>query len=241
MQPLQERLAGKGPIIDARFDGEEMQEAHIAEAEFRNCRFSNCTFDEATLRACRFYGCVFDHCSFRETIIEDCQFCEGEIGTQWRYCDLSKAEIRRSNLSLNTMIGSTAYLTAFSDCAAAGIRLDLETQRKIRTQILAGGVTFRKCKLQYAVFSPADFRESVFESCDLRDASLSGCNLSEASFRGSSLHNIDFTGSTLDHADLSHASFDALDLTSLASFHAAVVTRDQHEALLASLGILTAD
>lgn len=241
MQMLEQALRSASPVIEARFDGEEMEEAHIADIEFRACRFTQCKFDTATFRSARFYGCVFDHCSFRETIIEDCQFCEGETGCEWRYCDLSKAEIRRSNLSLNTMTGSTAYLTAFSDCSAAGIRLDLETQRKIRTQIMAGGVTFRTCKLQYAAFSPADFRESVFESCDLRDASLAGCNLTQASFRGSSLHNIDFTGSTLDHADLSHASFDALDLTSLASFHAAVVTRDQHEAILSSLGLLTAD
>ena len=241
MQALLDAIRNREPVSGTRFDGEELQEADLCEAEFRACRFSNCRFDEAILRRVKFVGCIFEHCSFRDSVIEDCIFSEGETGTQWRYCDLSKAEIRRSNLSLNTMIGSTAYLTAFSDCSAAGIRLDLETQRKIRTQILAGGVTFRKCKLQYAVFSAADFRQSVFESCDLRDASLSGCNLSEASFRGSSLHNIDFTGSTLDHADLSHASFDALDLTSLASFHAAVVTRDQHEALLASLGILTAD
>ncbi len=226
MQSLQESLAGTGPITEVGFDGEDMEEAHLAEAEFRGCRF---------------YACVFDHCSFRESIIEDCHFCEGETGTQWRYCDLSQAEFRRCNLSLNTMVGSKAYLTAFSDCAAAGIQLDLETQRKARTQILAGGVSFRKCKLQYAAFSAADFRESVFEGCDLRDANLSSCNLAQASFRGSSLHNIDFSGSTLDHADLSHASFDALDLSAMASFHAAVVTRDQHEAILASLGILTAD
>jgi len=241
MQSLQESLAGTGPITEVRFDGEDMEEAHLAEAEFRGCRFTQCNFDDATFRACRFYACVFDHCSFRESIIEDCHFCEGETGTQWRYCNLSQAEFRRCNLSLNTMVGSKAYLTAFSDCAAAGIQLDLETQRKVRTQILAGGVSFRKCRLQYAAFSAADFRESVFEGCDLRDANLSGCNLTQASFRGSSLHNIDFSGSTLDHADLSHASFDALDLSDMASFHAAVVTRDQHEAILASLGILTAD
>ncbi|TRL39312.1 pentapeptide repeat-containing protein [Rhizobium straminoryzae] len=241
MQALLDAIRNREPVSGMRFDGEELQEADLCEAEFRACRFSNCRFDEAILRRVKFVGCIFEHCSFRDSVIEDCIFSEGETGTQWRYCDLSKAEIRRSNLSLNTMIGSTAYLTAFADCALSGAKLDLDTQRKIRTQVIAGGVQFMKCKLQYAVFAAADFQESVFESSDLRDCSLSGSNLRHASFRGSSLHNIDLAGATLDHADLSHASFDDFDLTSLASFRATIVTRDQHEALLASLGLVTAD
>lgn len=216
MPALLDAIRSREPVSGARFDGEELQEADLCEAEFRACRFSNCRFEEATLRRLKFVGCIFEHCSFRDSVIEDCSFSEGETGTQWRYCDLSKAAFRRSNLSLNTMIGCQAYLTAFSDCALSGAKLDLDTQRKIRTQVIAGGVQFMKCKLQYAVFAAADFQESVFESSDMRDCSLSGSNLR-------------------------HASFDDFDLTSLASFRATIVTRDQHEALLASLGLITAD
>lgn len=241
MPALDDAIRSGRPINGVHFDGEDLLEAHLSEADFRACRFSNCRFDEAVLRRLKFVACVFDHCSFREGTIEDCSFSEGETGTQWRYSDLSKAMFRRSNLSLNTMTGCQAYLTSFADCALSGAKLDLDTQRKIRTQVIAGGVQFTRCKLQYAVFAAADFQESVFEGSDLRDCSLAGSNLRHARFFGSSLHNIDLVGATLDHADLSHASFDDFDLTALASFRAAIVTRDQHEALLASLGLVTAD
>ncbi len=69
--------------------------------------------------------------------------------------------------------------------------------------------------------------------------SFAGAKLNHASFRGSSLANIDFAGAVLDHANLSHASFDELDFQSMASFRALSVTRDQHEAIVTSFGLLT--
>ncbi|WP_137132364.1 pentapeptide repeat-containing protein [Rhizobium sp. FY34] len=241
MPDLADAINLAAPVSDRRFDGEDMEDFHIGEVEFRSCRFSNCNFNQATIRSTKFINCSFDHCTFKEATFSDCLFCEGETATTWRYCDLSKAEFHKCNLSLNTMTGCDAYLLAMTECSAAGIKLDLNTQRKIRTQVMVGGVRFLKCKLQYADFAPADYQESLFESSDLRDATLAGCNLRDVSFRGSSLNNIDLSGATLDHANLSHATFDQLDLAGMASFHAATVTRDQHEALLSSLGLLTAD
>ncbi|MDO1581218.1 pentapeptide repeat-containing protein [Rhizobium oryzicola] len=241
MSDLLEALRSPDPIIDRRFEAEDLVDAHISTAEFRRCRFSNCVFEEAKFRSVKFVGCVFDHCRFKEAAFEDCIFCEGETACEWRYCDLSKAEFHRCNLSLNKTIGCDAYLLVLKDCAAPGIRLDLNCQKKVRTQVIGGGVNFTKCKLQYAHFAASDYRESRLESCDLRDVTLSGCDLSHSSLRGSSLNNCDLTGAILDHADLSHATFDQLDLQALQSFHAAIVTRDQHEALVTSLGFMTAD
>ena len=239
MISLEKAIHAPGPVVGERFDNADIEEFHVSEVEFRECRFSNCKFDYAIIRASKFIACAFDHCSFLETRIEDCLFSEGETGSEWRYCDLSKAEFLKSNLGLNRLVGCQAYLTTWADCAAPGIKLDLNCQRKIKTQVIGGGVHFRKCKLQYAEFSPSQLMESIFESCDLRDVAFAGCDLSKANLRGSSLNNADFTGATLDRADLSHATFDALDFNSMASFHAATVTPDQHEAIVTSLGLIT--
>lgn len=241
MSDLSHAINAAAPVVGQRFDRDDLQDFHIGEVEFRQCRFSNCTFDEVRFRRVKFVGCVFDNCRFKESLFEDCIFCEGETGCEWRYCDLSKAEFLRCNLGLNKTIGCEAYRLALSDCAAPGIRLDLDCQKKVRTQVIGGGVSFVRCKLQYAYFAPADYQESRFEGCDLRDATLSGCDLRYSSLRGSCLNNCDLSGATLDHADLSHATFDEIDLQSMQSFHAALVTRDQHEALVTSLGLRTAD
>lgn len=239
MATLEEAINSRTPLESLHFEGDDLEEFHIGEVEFRACRFSGGRFDFATFRASKFIGCVFDHCSFKEATFRDCQFAEGETETQWRYCDLTKAEFVACNLSLNRLIGCEAYLSSFSECAAPGLKMDANAQRQVRSQVIPGGLRFQRCKLQYAEFAPGDLQESVFESCDLRDCSFAGTRLNRASFRGSSLNNIDFSAAVLDHADLSHASFDELDFQAMASFHALSVTRDQHEAIVASFGLLT--
>ncbi len=159
--------------------------------EFRTCRFVNCNFDYASVRAAKFLQCSFDHCTFKEATFKDCVFAEGETGSDWRYCDLSKAEFEKSNLSLNKFVGCQGYMLSFTDCAAPGLKADIEAQRQIRSQVIPGGLRFIRCKLQYAEFAPGDLQDSIFESCDLRDASFAGAKLNGASFRGSSLSNID--------------------------------------------------
>lgn len=239
MRTLEQAINAATPVEGERFDGDDLQEFHISEVEFRSCRFVNCNFDYARFRAARFIGCSFDHSSFKEAKLKDCVFSENETGTEWRYCDLSKAEVETCNLSLNKFVGCQGYMLSFTDCAAPGLKVDIEAQRKVRSQVIPGGLRFNRCKLQYAEFAPGDLQDSIFESCDLRDASFAGAKLNSASFRGSSLANIDFAAAVLDHANLSHASFDELDFQSMASFRALSVTRDQHEAIVTSFGMLT--
>ncbi|MCD2180177.1 pentapeptide repeat-containing protein [Rhizobium sp. C1] len=240
MRTLEQAINAAAPVRGERFDGSDLQEFHISEVEFRTCRFVNCNFDYASVRAAKFLQCSFDHCTFKEATFKDCVFAEGETGSDWRYCDLSKAEFEKSSLSLNKFVGCQGYMLSFTDCAAPGLKADIEAQRKVRSQVIPGGLRFIRCKLQYAEFAPGDLKDSIFQSCDLRDASFAGAKLNGASFRGSSLSNIDFAGAVLDHANLSHASFDELDFQSMASFRALTVTRDQHEAIVTSFGLLTA-
>lgn len=239
MNGLEKAINAAAPVADRRFEGEDLREFHVGEVEFRACRFSRCNFDFATFRAAGFIACSFDHCSFREAAFKDCLFAEGETGTEWRYSDLSKTEFTQCNLSLNKFVGCEGYMVSFEECAAPGLKADIAAQRQVRSQVIPGGLRFVRTKLQYAEFAPGDLTDSIFESCDLRDASLAGAKLNGASFRGSSLANIDLAGAILDHADLSHASFDELDFQSLASHRALSVTRDQHEAIVASFGLIT--
>lgn len=238
MKTLEQAINARA-TSNLRFEGDDLAEFHIGDVEFRACRFVRCSFDYAQLRAARFIGCSFEHCSFKEAVFKDCLFAEAETGTEWRYCDLSKAEFHQCNLSLAKFVGCQGYMITFTDCAAPGLKADIAAQRQVRSQVIPGGLRFTRCKLQYAEFAPGDLRDSLFESSDLRDACFAGAQLTGASFRGSSLANIDFTGAVLDHADLSHASFDELDFQSMASFRALSVTRDQHEAIVASFGLLT--
>lgn len=241
MSTLEQAINAATTVSNERFEGDDLREFHIGQVAFRACRFSHCNFDFATFRAARFIACSFDHSSFREAVFKDCVFAEGETGTEWRYSDISKAEFTQCNLSLNRFIGCQGYMASFSDCAAPGLKADIAAQRQVRSQVIPGGLRFTRSKLQYAEFAPGDLSDSIFESCDLRDACFAGAKLNGASFRGSSLSNIDFSGATLDHANLAHASFDELDFQSIASFRALSVTRDQHEAIVTSFGLLTID
>jgi uncharacterized protein YjbI with pentapeptide repeats len=232
-----------GPIVGKQFAGEDLEELYIVETEFRDCRFAECNFDHGRIHAATFANCRFARCSFKEAEFSECLFIDSEsqAGSLWEYCTLSEAKFTRSNLSMNKMIKCDAYLLSLTECAAMGLQFEAEVHRKISKKLMIGGLRISKCKMQYTVFSPANLDESTFESSDLRDCSFAGCGLSRASFRGSSLNNTDFADAILDGADLSYATFDALDLASMASYRAAVVSRDQHENILSSLGLLTID
>ena len=240
-QELAALLGSEAPIVGLSFDNETLKDGRLSGLSFADCRFSDCHFDYAEISDCRFINCRFDGCDFSETVFNNCQFMEDETGTVWRYCNLSKSAFNTCNLSLNRFVGCLAYELQMRECSALGASFDLSVHREIAGRTMRGGMAVEKCKLQYAQFASGDFAESRFEGSDLRDTSFAGCDLSYASLRGSALHNADFAGATLDGANLAHASFDALDIFSTRSHHGTVVTRDQHEAILASIGILTED
>ncbi|MCO6185370.1 pentapeptide repeat-containing protein [Rhizobium sp. L1K21] len=234
-------IPGSALISDAVLDKKDREDALVADKTFRNSRFCDCVLELSTFQRCNFINCDFKGCSFKEAVFEDCHFCEDETGSVWRYCELSKASFRRCNISLNKFIGCEAYGLTLEDCSAQGVKFDLNVHRKIATKTMFGGLTAEKCKLQYADFSSMDLTESRLESCDLRDANFAGCGLSHASLRGSALNNADFSEAVLDGAILAHASFDQIDFAAMGSHRRVVVSSDQHENILASMGIVTLD
>lgn len=240
-EALDTALQTAGPIENLSFNGEDLSEYHIVEAQFRNCHFKNCNFDLSKIHSSEFINCRFVHCSLREAEFQNCSFYDEvkQTGSQWSFCNLTEARFSRSNLSLNKLDKCDAYRLEFIECAASGISLEISVHREVGKRILTGGVRFSDCKMQYAVFVPGNYEESRFEQCDLRDASFAGSNLTRTSFIGSSINNIDLSGATLDNAVLANATFDEIDLVSMFSYHAMVVSRDQHENILASIGIIT--
>jgi uncharacterized protein YjbI with pentapeptide repeats len=244
MEETIEHLAGRaGPVVGRQFRDEDLEDFGLFEMVFIDCRFTDCVFDRARIGSVRFEQCRFLRCSFREAEITDCQFVDQEArsGCDWQDCDFSEARLRRCDLGMNVIARSRAYLASFSDCALPGARIEVEVQRRISKKKVLGGLSFDRCKLQYAQFAPADLEESRFDGSDLRDCVFQGSDLSRASFRGASLNNADFTDATLDGAILAYASFDSFDFAAAASFRGAVISRDQHEAILASMGLLTLD
>ncbi len=235
------RAAGAAPVVGQAFADEYLEETTVSQLRFEECSFSNCNFDYAVLKQAYFINCRFTSCSFKETVFEDAQFCEGETANEWRYSDLAGAVFRRCNLSLNKFIGCDGIDLQLIECAAQGTKFDINVHRKIASKIIPVGIRFEKCKLQYADFSGADLTESIFESSDLRDVNFAGCDLSHASLRGSAINNADFEGSILDNANMAHATFDAFDLQAPQSHRRLVVSRDQHESILATMGIVTLD
>ncbi len=240
---LEEALSKNTITADTVFRGEDVSEFRTSGGRFQGCHFAECDFRLAVFRDCEFIACRFSHCDLREAEFHNCVFIDVETqkGSEWSFCNFGEAKFVNCNMSMGRIVKSEAYLMSVTDCSAVGLSFDAEVHRRIVKKTMFGGVRFRKTKLQYAQFHAADYEESVFEGCDLRDCSFSGSNLSRVSFRGSSINNTDFSRATLDGASLVGASFDELDLASMFSFKAMTVSRDQHENLLQSLGILTAN
>jgi fluoroquinolone resistance protein len=240
---LAEAFSRDAVAAETVFRGEDVSEFRTYGARFRNCHFAECDFRLAVLRDCEFIACRFSHCDFREAEFHNGIFIDTERqkGAEWAFCNLGEAKFFKCNMSMGRIVKSEAYLLSFADCSAVGLSFDAEVHRTIARKTMVGGVRFQKTKLQYAQFHQANYEESVFEGCDLRDCSFSGSNLTRVSFRGSSINNTDFARATLDGASLVGATFDELDLASMFSFRGMTVSRDQHENLLQSLGILTAD
>jgi len=238
---LEAAFSMKEPVIGLRFASEDLTDFITSESKFADCRFNDCVFDGAKIRECEFIGCSFSNCSFKEAEFFNCIFVDRETqaGSAWNYCDLNEAKFKACNLSNNRIVKCEAFLLEITDSSAVGLQFDAEVHRKISKRMMFGGVVLQRCKLQYAVFAASSYEESRFESCDLRDCSFVESNLSRVSLMGSSLNNIDFTGATLDFANLSQATFDEMDLAAMASFKGMTVSRDQHENLLRSMGILT--
>lgn len=240
---LAEAFSRNTVTADTVFRGEDVSEFRTSGGRFRTCHFAECDFRMAVFRDCEFIACRFSHCDFREAEFYNCIFIDTETqkGSEWAFCNLGEAKFTNCNMSMGKISKSEAFMLSLADCSAVGLSFDAEVHRKIVKKTMFGGLRFRKTKLQYAQFHAANYEESAFEGCDLRDCSFSGSNLSRVSFRGSSINNTDFSRATLDDASLVGASFDDLDLASMFSFKRMTVSRDQHENLLQSLGILTAD
>ncbi|ASP76481.1 pentapeptide repeat-containing protein (plasmid) [Sinorhizobium meliloti] len=225
------------------FSDEDVSEFRAQGTKFRDCHFSGCDFRSAILRDSEFVACRFSNCDLREVEFRGCNFSDSERqkGSEWSYCNFGEAKFVSCNITMNKIVKSQAFMLNVSDCSAVGLNFDADVHRKISKQTMFGGVIFRRTKLQYSIFLPANYEESVFEGCDLRDCSFAGSNLSRANFRWSSINNVDFSRATLDNASLANATFDELDLAAIFSFKGMFVSRDQHENLLSSIGILTAD
>lgn len=227
------------PATDLVVRREDVLAAEIRGRSFSACLFQDCDFEGSTFIDCTFADCLFDGCKFREATFVRCRLGGGadERPSRWRFCDLSQARFEGCNLALCEIAECQAFETVFDKCSCLGLKFDAEVHRRIGKSKVTGGVRFQECRMQFAVFTPADYETCVFETCDLRDVDFSRGNYTRASFRGSVLHNVDFKGATLDEADISAATFDTFPLSDLFSAQGLVVSRDQQEPILASMGI----
>lgn len=238
-KPLFSNGASSDPVSDLVVRGEDVLDTEIRNRRFSGCTFQECDFEGSRFVDCTFVDCLFDGCKFREVKFGGCRFGGGddERPLKWRFCDLSQARFEDCNLALCEIAKCKAFETTFDKCSCLGLKFDAEVHRRIGKSKVVGGVRFRECRMQFSVFASADYEDCVFETCDLRDVDCSRGNYTRASFRGSVLHNIDFKGATLDEADISAATFDTFPLSDLFSAQGLVVSRDQQEVILASLGI----
>lgn len=227
-----------GEVVDLVLRREDALEAMINGSRFSGCTFQDCDFEGSTFSDCTFVDCLFDGCRLREVKFLGCRFGGGdERPVKWRFCDLSQARFEDCSLSLAEIVECKAFETAFTRSSCLGLKFAADVHRRIGKSKVRGGVRFTDCRMQFAVFAPADYEDCAFESCDLRDVDFARGNYTRTSFRGSVLHNADFTGATLDEADLSAATFDTFPLSDLFSCRGLVVSRDQQETILASIGI----
>lgn len=240
---LEQTLMKCGEATEEVFFGEDITDFAASDAVFVKCHFKDCTFDGARFTNCRFMQCRFSNCSFLETKFHTSHFTdrENQKGSAWVLCNLSEATFTDCDLNMSSFSKSECYLMEVTSCSAMGLKFDAQVHRRVSNRLVMGGVKFEKCKLQYAQFIKGNFEDSKFFSCDLRDTSFAGSDLSRCQLRGSSLHNIDLSGATLNNADISYATFDQLFLSEIFSYADLIVSRDQHETILRSIGIWTFD
>ncbi|PDS78724.1 pentapeptide repeat-containing protein [Rhizobium sp. L43] len=243
MMSLEEACQRTTVVTDMSFKNDDMSEYRLREVQFHRCRFTDCNFDLAQIHDSRFIGCHFTDCSFREAVFAKCSFYDPEGGsaTHWNRCDLSYAKFDTSDLAHSTFSKGSAYRLALTDCNAVQMKFGCAVHRQTARRVIKGGVVFINCKMHLTMFAKGDYEESQFETCDMRECDLSGSQLNYVSFRGSNLVNADLTGSSLDGVTLAYASIEGFDISSIRSFDSMVVSRDQHELLLGSLGIRTLD
>lgn len=240
---LEQILMQCGESEEEVFSGEDVSDFAASDVIFVRCHFKDCTFDGARFANCRFVQCRFSNCSFLETAFHTTHFADKEVhkGSEWVLCNLSEARFTDCDLSMSIFSKSECYLMEATNCSAMGLKFDAQVHRRVSNRLAIGGVKFEGCKLQYGQFVKGNFEDSKFLSCDLRDTSFAGSDLSRCQLRGSSLHNIDLSGATLDNADISYATFDQLFLGEIFSHADLIVSRDQHETILKSIGIWTFD
>lgn len=243
MPSLEQILLEGREVEDVVFIDEDITDFAASDATFIRCHFKECTFDGARFSNCRFTQCRFSNCSFLETSFHTTHFTDrtNQKGSEWALCNLSEARFTDCDLSMSVFSKSECYLMEATNCSAMGLKFDAQVHRRVSNRLAMGGVKFEACKLQYAQFVKGNFEDSKFLSCDLRDSSFSGSDLSRCQLRGSSLHNIDLSGATLNNADISYATFDQLFLSDIFSHVDLIVSRDQHETILKSIGIWTFD
>ncbi|HVK62138.1 MAG TPA: pentapeptide repeat-containing protein [Bdellovibrionales bacterium] len=150
--------------------------------------FSDQTFDsldlsDFSLIGKEFEGCIFLKCNltsseFRKSRFIDCVF---------DHCDLSNAQI----------VGSTWRGTTFKDSKLVGINWAVASA--------IAHLGFKKCNLNYSIFTGVDLRKSEIRDCVAKEADFADANLAEADCQGTDFIAARFANTNLSKADFRRA------------------------------------
>jgi len=136
-------------IESAHFEDEDLTDYQASNLAFHDCRFSHCNFDYSNFRSSRFVDCHFSNCSLKEAEFVDCSFLnvEKQTGTNWSSCNFAEAKFIKCNLSMNRITKSEGYLLSIIESAAVGIKLEIDSLRRVSKRLTMGGLRISKTKM----------------------------------------------------------------------------------------------
>ncbi len=222
-----------------------LDDLDLAEARFTRCHFQAPTvrgadFSDSVFETCRFEPMRWANCKLARSRLEGCTLFDTGTrkGCTFAFCDLTSAEIAKSNLATVAfercdLHGMSAVDSSFR---GASFRQSSFTRTLSRRSALTKA-GFERCNFSFADLSGLFLQRAEFLSCKLSEASFIETDLGEATLRGCALDRVEWERARLRKADLRGSDLSGLNLTVLADYTGMMISDSAQAELLHGLGI----
>lgn len=144
---------------------------------FKQQRFTPEDLEEEYF-GCSFVGCDFSGSDLGDTLFEECVF-------------------QNCNFAMSLIRGSLREVS-FEACKLTGADFSGIAQ-------MSNTLSFKKCRLEYAVFADIRLPRLLFDHCDMSHSVFNHADITASRFAGCNLAGASFVGTNLERADFSQA------------------------------------
>ncbi len=142
--------------------------------------FEKVSFSGQEIRHKEFENCVFQQCDFSESNFSSNRFTDCTFAG----CNMAMLPLSRSVLNNVT----------FNDCKLIGVNFSSCENGFF-------SVSFKKCKLDFSLFTNKKMVKTLFDDCSLKSVDFSGCVLTGSHFQHSDLDSTVFSQTKLDQVN----------------------------------------